>query len=157
MGSQKPIASARRWLLANHLKLIRELDTFRNDRVVSDAQAQGIWPTGYYQAVENPNHWACGAGCAGGMYTDVHCFCACQCLSGVPHLKERDGPCADSVAGAGASESASLATMDLASTTALVRLIWDHLLWPAIAPERPAPMLAHRSQPFASNTTLGCN
>ena len=101
MSSSKPVAKARRWLLANHLKLIRELDQFRNDRVVSGAQAQGICPTGYYQAVENPNHWACGAGCAGGMYTDVHCLCACQCLTGVPDLKESDGPCADSVDGAG--------------------------------------------------------
>ena len=65
------------------------------------AQAQGICPAGYYQAVDDPNYWACGAGCAGGMYTDVHCFCACQCLSGVPNLKESDGPCAGSVDGAG--------------------------------------------------------
>jgi hypothetical protein len=24
-------------------------------------------------------HWGCGSGCAGGLFTDIHCHCACQC------------------------------------------------------------------------------
>ena len=61
------------------------------------AQAQGICPAGYYQAVDESEQLGLRSGLRRGMYTDVHCFCACQCLSGVPNLlKESDGPCADS-------------------------------------------------------------
>ena len=77
--------------------LIRELDQFRNDRVVSGAQAQGICPTGYYQAVENPNHWACGAGCAGGMYSTSTRRALPVSLGRPKPEGERRPACADSV------------------------------------------------------------
>ena len=52
-----------------------------------DGPSAGICPAGYYQAVDDPNYWACGAGCAGGMYTRP-CFCLPVSL-GRPKPEER--------------------------------------------------------------------
>jgi poly [ADP-ribose] polymerase 10/14/15 len=52
-------------------------------------------PAGMYDATGGSAHyWACGNGCAGGLYTDGTCGCACQCTSGTPaDLRGSDGPC----------------------------------------------------------------
>ena len=40
------------------------------------------------------NHWECGEGCAGDLWTDGTCNCACQCRSGSPaELRNSAGPC----------------------------------------------------------------
>ncbi|KAL3930033.1 MAG: hypothetical protein SGPRY_001706, partial [Prymnesium sp.] len=59
------------------------------------AQCDASCPAGMYDATYgNCNYWSCGQGCAGGIYTDSSCLCACQCASGLPsQLRSSDGPC----------------------------------------------------------------
>ena len=55
-------------------------------------------PAGYYDATEGTyeSNWECGSGCAGGLYTDVNCSCACQCSTGFPpNLRGSNGPCVE--------------------------------------------------------------
>ena len=52
-------------------------------------------PADMYDATGgDPNFWACGQGCAGDLWTDGTCGCACQCRSGSPaELRNSKGPC----------------------------------------------------------------
>ena len=76
---------------------------FANGTLGSLSGRRRLWcgascPSGYYDATGgNCKHWACGSGCAGGLYTDGTCGCACQCNSGYPaDLRASSGPCLES-------------------------------------------------------------
>ena len=52
---------------------------------------QGFCPTGFVDFTNgHANHWACGSGCAGGLYTNGVCTCACQPIGCVGTLTATD-------------------------------------------------------------------
>ena len=89
-GLAKPIASARRWLLANHLKLIREPTSSGTTEWSAVLKRRASVP----RDTTRPSRIRTTGRVRGLRRRHVHrrpCFCACQCLSGVPTLKSGRG------------------------------------------------------------------